>query len=330
MLNLLNQKTPRLMKKLIPRRFRSYLRGHLGLTPSSPVIRHIHGLDELDKELERVFQRFGVSDDEGRRALSEFCYVIDADLPADPYSREYYDAQMSLYSAIAGKKYSSANERSYIDSKSVPFPYYTKSATTVGDQLIAQGFLIRSMGLPPGSRIVEFGPGWGNTTMHLCQMGYSVTAVEVERAFVDVIQYRGDQLGQKVELVNCDMLDFCPKEKYDAALFFECFHHCSDHLRMLRNLKNIIKETGLICFASEPITQLPYPWGLRLDGMSVWSIRSFGWLELGFDTAYFVNTLAKLGLTCQRICSEVSPLTDVIIARKATAPYTSWTKGIKP
>jgi hypothetical protein len=61
--------------------------------------------------------------------------------------------------------------------------------------------------------------------------------------------------------------------------------------RSMGNLKNIIKDTGLICFASEPITDFPHPWGLRLDGMSVWSIRSFGWLELGFDTAYFRNTL---------------------------------------
>lgn len=321
MIDFLNRKTPRLVKGIIPWRMRSYLRGRLGLTPaaSAPPLRQIHGLDELDKELERVFQRFAISDDEGRRALSEFSYVIDTDLPNDPYSREYYDAQMDLYRAIAGKQYSSANERSYIDSKNTPFPYYTRSAGTVGDQLIAQGFLIRSMGLPPGSRIVEFGPGWGNTTMHLCQMGYAVTAVEIEPAFADMIRYRADQLRQTVELVNCDMLEFRPQEKYDAALFFESFHHCSDHLMMLGNLKNIIKETGLVCFASEPITRFPHPWGLRLDGMSVWSIRSFGWLELGFDTDYFKNTLAKLGFSYQRIRSNVSSLTDVIIARKATA-----------
>src|ERR1700756_3557757 len=105
MIDRLNRKTPRLVKRLIPWKWRNYLRGRLGLpssaSVSAPAMRYIRGLDQLDKELERVFQRFVVSDDEGRKALSEFCYVIDADLPDDPYSREYYEAQMNLYRAIA-------------------------------------------------------------------------------------------------------------------------------------------------------------------------------------------------------------------------------------
>jgi hypothetical protein len=37
--------------------------------------------------------------------------------------------------------------------------------------------------------------------------------------------------------------------------------------------------------AAEPITDdFGEPWGLRLDGMSAWSIRKHGWLELGFQT----------------------------------------------
>ena len=34
---------------------------------------------------------------------------------------------------------------------------------------------------------------------------------------------------------------------------------------------------------SEPVQNLDYPWGPRLDGLSVWSSRTHGWLELGFD-----------------------------------------------
>ena len=110
-------------------------------------MKYIDNIQELDRVLENVHDRFAVSDDEGRKALSEFCYVADHNLPADPYSQEYYDAQMHLYRQISGRKtYAIENEHSAIDveaAKNTPFPYYTASPSTVGDQLIAQGFLIQ-------------------------------------------------------------------------------------------------------------------------------------------------------------------------------------------
>ena len=52
---------------------------------------------------------------------------------------------------------------------------------------------------------------------------------------------------------------------------------------------------GAIVFAAEPIIDDFYcPWGVRLDGQSAWSIRKFGWLELGFRTDYFRKTLDRL------------------------------------
>lgn len=35
-------------------------------------------------------------------------------------------------------------------------------------------------------------------------------------------------------------------EQLDAALFFECFHHCSDHTRLLRGLHSVVKPTGTL------------------------------------------------------------------------------------
>lgn len=288
-------------------------------------MRYINNLKDLDSEIKRVDEQFNISDDEGRRALSEFCYVVNGTFPQDPYSKEYYDAQMKLYIEISGKDYYSIdNEHSFFELEAVknnPFPYFTKSPITVGDQLIAQGFLIKHMNLAPNSRIVEFGSGWGNTTLHLAQMDYQVTAVDVEQSFLDLIKYRTEMLAKTVNLVKEEMLKFATGEKYDAAIFFECFHHCADHLRLLINLKNLINDNGLVAFAAEPIADFPYPWGVRLDGISVWSIRKFGWLELGFDTSYFMRTLLLLGWTPKRHRSDASSLADVIIARKSNMYY---------
>ena len=291
-------------------------------------MRYINNLKDLDIELQRVDEKFAISNDEGVRALSEFCYIIDVNFPQNPYSQEYFDAQMKLYLEISGKNsYTVDNEHVEFDFeglKNNPYPYNTQSPTTVGNQIIAQGFLIKTMNLAPHSRIVEFGPGWGNTTLHFIQMGYEVTAVDSEKAFLDLIEYRTAMLSKKVELVHQDMLAFNSSTKYDAAVFFESFHHCANHLKLLKNLDQLINDDGLIAFAAEPIADAPYfpfPWGVRLEGMSVWSIRKFGWLELGFDTSYFLRTLLLFGWTPQRYRSDASPLADAIVAKKSHGHY---------
>ena len=75
-----------------------------------------------------------------------------------------------------------------------PFPYYTESAETVGHQLIAIGFIISTMALPAGSRILELGPGWGNTTIALARIGYRVSALDIDPNFVGLIRDRAKLL----------------------------------------------------------------------------------------------------------------------------------------
>lgn len=287
----------------------------------SPSVRVITNPTDLDAEIANADAKVAISDAAFRTAVEEFCYASTKPLPSDPYSKEYRDFQMNLYLEISGRsQYMIDNESSPFDleaAKIRPFPYATQNPAVVGDQLIAQGFLIRSLNLPPSARIVEFGPGWGNTTLHLAQMGYQVTAVDTEQRFIDLIRHRANALGVSIDLRHQDMLSFRSSEKFDAAIFFECFHHCADHLQLLKNLDVLLKEDGIIAFAAEPIADFPYPWGVRLDGISVYSIRKYGWLELGFSNTYFIETLAKFGWSTTRLQSNISPIADVIIAKRA-------------
>ncbi len=50
-------------------------------------MRYINNVKDLDLEIKRVDEKFNISDDEGRRALSEFSYVVDGTLPPDPFQR---------------------------------------------------------------------------------------------------------------------------------------------------------------------------------------------------------------------------------------------------
>ncbi len=290
-------------------------------TIAAPSIRVITNPIDLDAEIAKVDAKAEISDAAFRAAIDDFCYASSKPLPSDPYSKEYREFQMNLYLDISGRsQYTLDNESSPFDleaAKIRPFPYATQNSAVVGDQLIAQGFLIRSLNLPPNAEIVEFGPGWGNTTLHLAQMGYNVTAVDTEQRFIDLIEHRADALGVPIDLVCQDMLSFRSSKKFDAVVFFECFHHCADHLQLLQNLDAFVKEDGIIAFAAEPIADFPYPWGVRLDGISVYSIRKYGWLELGFSNSYFMETLAKFGWSATRLRSDVSPIADVIIAKRA-------------
>ena len=295
--------------------------------PSPPPLtwggeRAVKTLAELDREIARADEAGKQSDDELRKVFPQFYF--DPDLPAtpDPYSDEYREKQFELYRMVSGRKnYNAAeDEKTEFDLEAIlknPFPYCTKSSQTVGDQLIMLGVAIQAMATPPGGSILEFGPGWGNTTIELARMGYAVTAVDINAKFVSLIEARAKQLGLTVDVIQGDMLSYQPNQKFDRVLFYECFHHCSDHIRFVERLDTMVAPNGVVAFAWEPIWDLcPVPWGLRLDGISVWSTRKFGWLELGFRTDYFRDLMGKNGWTVTHHPAPGGFSTGVFLAKR--------------
>jgi SAM-dependent methyltransferase len=266
----------------------------------------VRTLAELDEKLRECDRAGAVSDDRRRAVFNTFRMERPDGVPADPFSPEYREFQMQLYRHISGKDYSIANEATVFDVASAvrqPFPYATGSCATVGEQLIAMGFVMRSMALPPHSRVLELGAGWGNTTLFLAELGHSVTAVDVEPRFCELIRRRAVQRDLTVEVVNADFMwveeDRIP---FDAVIFFESFHHAADHMRLLRALRRTITQDGRLFFGGEPIQpDFLYPWGLRLDGQSLWSIREHGWLELGFN-----DLAAKSDIAPRRVTRAVA------------------------
>jgi 2-polyprenyl-3-methyl-5-hydroxy-6-metoxy-1,4-benzoquinol methylase len=288
---------------------------------SSPRV--ITTLAELDREIVRADHAAQTSDDALRQALAEFRFAHEITLPPDPESAAYRQAQMDLYRLISGRdSYSpAANEMTGLDLEAAitrPFPYVTRSSITVGNQLMMIGFLIYAAELRPGHRILEFGPGYGKTTVELVQMGYPVTAVDINPGFLQAIRERCRRLGLDVTVICSDMADFRSDSRFDRIIFYECFHHCSDHTRLVKNFDSLLAEGGKILFAAEPIEDdFPVPWGVRLDGISVWSIRKFGWLELGFRTDYFTALMARHGWQLERRESHDVPGHKMFVARRS-------------
>jgi protein-L-isoaspartate O-methyltransferase len=295
----------------LQRRLRTAL-GH----PSPRII----GLGQLDAELERAAELFSTSEDDARRFLRGFAVEPPAGRPADPFSEEYRRWVWALYREISGRSaYALTNEASPIDvdeAVRAPYPYSTGSTTVVGEELVARGFIVSSLELTPPARIVEFGSGWGNLTVDLATMGFDVTAVELEERFCALTESR-NRRPDHLTVVHAGMLDFEASAPFDAAIFYESFHHCADHLAMLERLHAIVVPDGRVLWAGEPVGPLGYPWGPRLDGYSLWSTRTYGWLELGFDHRYFAEALDRTGWRGhRRTLPAGSPLADVIVGQR--------------
>ena len=257
-------------------------------------------IEELDVKLAECEAAAAVSDDELRRVFTTFRMDISQSLPPDPFSQEYRDRVMALYHHIAGRPYDVSNEISafnVVEADRRPFPYGTLSSKTAGHFLMGTAFLLHALDLKGGASVVEFGPGWGNTTIWMAMLGFDVTAVDIEPHFCELLTARARRHDVNLTIVNDDFM-WAEKvtDPFDAAVFFECFHHCSDHNRLLKALNRAVKPGGKVYFAAEPIVaDFPIPWGLRMDGELLWAIRRNGWMELGFSESYFKEALRRSG-----------------------------------
>jgi ubiquinone/menaquinone biosynthesis C-methylase UbiE len=286
-----------------------------------PPRRVVHTLAELDEMLDLVDRAARVSDDELRRGFDLFRMELDRTMPADPHSEEYRLAVMDLYEWLHGSPYALTNERTEFELErfiDVPFPYSTHSGVTVGNHLIAIGHVIRTLDLPPGGRVLEFGAGWGNTTLALAQMGLSVTAIDISEEFIDLIRARAARVHAQVEAVHGDFSAVDEIEgAFDAILFFESFHHSTDHAALLTRLDRVLAPGGRVLFAAEPVEDEFYlPWGPRLDGESLWAIRRNGWFELGFRRSYFVEALRRAGWSATDVDVPAGPPVRIIVAQR--------------
>ena len=293
-------------------------------------IRYVHTLEDLDRALAPVMAQ----EEPSREALNSLGKTGYApkDMPTgDPSSPAFTDAQWKLYRDVSGRaSYGLENEVTPMDEEKVKddfFPYSTRSQAFVGESLMKQGFLVKHMRIAPESRIVEFGAGWGNTAVPLAMMHHKVTAVEAHHGSAELIRHRAGRIGRSITVVEADMMEFARStpEKFEAAIFSASFHHCWDHLEMVKALARIVVPGGEVYFSDEPIhfainPGLPYPWGLRLDGNSLYYVRRYGWLELGFQYSYLKKILRENGFTTRVVPSGLPDVPPLVVARRNPLP----------
>jgi SAM-dependent methyltransferase len=259
-----------------------------------------------------------------------------ADMPADPFAPGYRARVLAMYEHLSGRTYDPSNEVTQFDVAAAaerPFPHATGSAVVTGDHLLLVGQLVRALDdLPAGASVLDCGAGWGNSTIELAKIGYRVTALEVEPRFQQLIRERAGREGVDVEVAGGDFLTVLDElaaagRTFDAVVFFESFHHCDDPARLLALVDRVMAPKGRTLFASEPVfADFPVPWGVRLDGESLWAIRHNGWLELGFRTDFFHEMARRQGWLTRPWNLVPSLQTGTVhVARRRHEVPTTWT-----
>jgi|SRR5579859_1658561 len=258
-------------------------------------------LDELDALVRHFDEGYTISHDEAYRRFAQNAAAPPSDLPADPFDPEYRAKYLRLHETLSGRgAYTVANEGSGFDLDQVllrPFPYFTKSVKLAATHFTLMGKLLEILDLKEGSRILECGFGWGNTTLALAMLGHNVTGLDIEANYCELVRRRAEREGVEIDLINADYLWVETAEQmFDAVIFFESFHHCWDFERLLRGLHRVLAPGGKVYFAAEPINEgFSVPWGVRLDGESLYVARKCGWMELGFHSDFFAELLQRTG-----------------------------------
>ena len=244
----------------------------------------------------------------------------------NPFSNEYKSLVLKTFQDINHNNYQVTSEGLDQDDiqNRIRWSYpYGLPATPTGDAIISYGFLIKKLNLISHPKILEIGCGEGSLSYHLTKMGYHVTSLDINSSSTAITKGLLDTIGpveNNSKVLNIDFNEFNTNEKFNAIIFYGSFHHFINHEKILIKAITLLAPEGKIAFAHEPILNyqnnfLPYPWGLRLDGVSLRAIINFGWMELGFSRKYFFKLLTKHHLAFTEYTCQEDKSFNVFIAQ---------------
>ena len=256
-------------------------------------------------------------------AQSFFLHEQVTALDPDPYSAEYRMQQLQLYYRLTDRDKYVSRQAEVIDHKVSgfldprPFPCCTGYLEHIGNHLLQAGHIFRELDLSEGDSVLEYGAGCGFLTMLLAASGLDVSAVDINPDCVEIIETNARGRGLQIATLAGEFGEVPPgKGPFDAILFFESFHHCLEFDSVLAGFHDLLKDGGRLVFACEPISEgFPKPWGVRLDGQSVFEIITKGWLELGFREDFFNGLLARHGWKAEK--REFADISPIFIASRA-------------
>lgn len=228
----------------------------------------------------------------------------------DPDSPAYRDQQLALWRLITDRdgydavRDEDTPEIANLDVTSRPGFYLKGDVREAGEHLMAMGHILTLSGVTGGARVLEYGAGFGQIALAFARLGLRVDTIDINPHFCAAVDKLALRYGVDLAAHVGQFGDNPAGEPaaYDLIYFYESFHHCLDFKAVIPRLKTMLKPGGRIIMAGEPVLtalngQIPYPWGLRLDGENVIIMRDRGWMELGFQEDFLLHAFAEAGFT---------------------------------
>ena len=227
----------------------------------------------------------------------------------DPFSAAYKETVLQLYCDLRGddRVYDPArDEQSGMVLPANPWsgasPWNFRDPGFVSEFLFSWGQIMRALALPPGSdaKILEYGSGSGQLLLFLARLGLRTYAVDIDAASLQLVRTQATAMQLDVRTEQAAFGGGFGNETFDRIIFFEAFHHAINFGPLLSRLRQRLNPGGLLILCGEPIVgafvpAVPYPWGPRLDGLSIFCIRRYGWMELGFTEPFLIEALNRNG-----------------------------------
>lgn len=244
----------------------------------------------------------------------------------DPFCNEYRAKVFSIYEQLKDERGYNAEKDEILGPE-----YETSTARTVSpwnlrdtqhfsEFLLSWGQIFKFLDTNGNQKILEYGPGSGQIILMLARLGFDVYGVDINARYLDIIREQADLYNLDISLEKNVFGKGFDGARFDRIIFFEAFHHSFDFMETLKDLKSKLSIDGYIIFCGEPIAKsvfdgIPYPWGPRMDGLSVYVTRKFGWMELGFTHDFFVEALRRSGFDVEFVPFPDCPRANVYLAR---------------
>ncbi len=230
-------------------------------------------------------------------------------LTLDPFCAEYKSMVLRIYRDLRGSDRPYVPEQDEKSGMALPqdlvrgvSPWFFRDAGLVSEFLLSWGQIMRALALPAGSdaKILEYGTGSGQLLLFLARLGLRTSAVDIDAASLELVRAQAEAMQLDVRTERGAFGEGFDGESFDRIIFFEAFHHAIDFTTLLRRLRQRLRPGGLLVLCGEPVVgaampAVPYPWGPRLDGLSVFCIRRYGWMELGFTEPFLIEALHRHG-----------------------------------
>ena len=246
--------------------------------------------------------------------------TVDTTLPPD--SDEYFQQMQSLYCEMSGRKIDQkANEFTHFNVNelvNLESPYAFQGPNSRIAHYLRLATPLHTANLNQDAPVLDMGCGWGISSEFLAQLGFDVSAVDINPLFVELVRRRAERLGLRIKVTESSFDEYTAASfSYDAVLFYECFHHVINPRSLLKNIYSFLKNRGKLILVGEPIQDTWWPnWGLRLDPMSVYCINKFGWFESGWSEHYLKKILSENNFMPAFHCHPDPLIGKFVIAEK--------------